>query len=78
MVKYYLLLCLIGYRGDTTTVEHTYNKSEIPCQTVCYKQEFVISGQFSMRYCSTWLRSLLCYIKKFVIEEFVIRVFHCK
>ena len=30
-----------------------------------------------MRYCSTWLRSLLCYIKKFVIEEFVIRVFHC-
>ena len=30
-----------------------------------------------MRYCSTWLRSLLCYIKKFVREEFVIRVFHC-
>ena len=30
-----------------------------------------------MRYCSTWLRSLLCYIKKFVIEEFVIREFHC-
>ena len=30
-----------------------------------------------MRYCSTWLRSLLCYMKKFVIEEFVIRVFHC-
>ena len=30
-----------------------------------------------MRYCSTWLRSLLCYIKKFVIEEFVIKVLHC-
>ena len=60
-----------------TTVEHSYNKSEIPGQAVCYKQEFVISEQFPMRYCSTWLRSLLCYIKKFVIEEFVIRVFHC-
>ena len=59
------------------TVEHSYNKPEIPGQTVCYKQEFVISGQFSMRYCSTWLRSLLCYIKKFVIEVFVIRVFRC-
>ena len=59
------------------TVEHYYNEPEIPCQTVCYKQEFVISEQFPMRYCSTWLRSLLCYIKKFVIEEFVIRVFHC-
>ena len=44
---------------------------------LCYKQEFVISEQFPMRYCSTWLRSLLCYIKKFVIEEFVIRVLHC-
>ena len=30
-----------------------------------------------MRYCSTWLSSLLCYIKNFVIEEFVIRVLHC-
>ena len=59
------------------TVEHSYNKPEIPGQTVCYNQEFVISEQFPMRYCSTWLRSLLCYIKKFVIEEFVIRVFHC-
>ena len=29
-----------------------------------------------MRYCSTWLRSLLCYIKKFLIEEFVVRVLH--
>ena len=58
------------------TVEYSYNKPEIPGQTVCYKQEFVISEQFPMRYCSTWLRSLLCYIKKFVIEEFVIRVFH--
>ena len=58
-------------------MEHSYNKPEIPGQTVCYKQEFVISEQFNMRYCSTWLRSLLCYIKKFVIEEFVIRVFHC-
>ena len=58
------------------TVEHSYNKPEILGQTVCYKQEFVISGQFPMRYCSTWLRSLLCYIKKFVIEEFVIRVLH--
>ena len=59
------------------TVERSYNKPEIPGQTVCYKQEFVMSEQFPMRYCSTWLRSLLCYIKKFVIEEFVIRVFHC-
>ena len=59
------------------TVEHSYNKPEIPGQTVCYKQEFVISEQFPMRYCSTWLRSLLCYIKKFLIEEFVKRVFHC-
>ena len=59
------------------TVEHSYNKPEIPGQTVCYKQEFVISEQFPMGYCSTWLRSLLCYIKEFVIEEFVIRVFHC-
>ena len=62
---------------DIRTVEHSYNKPEFPGQTVCYKQEFVISGQFPMRYCSTWLKSLLCYIKKFVIEEFVIRVFHC-
>ena len=30
-----------------------------------------------MRYCSTWLRSLLCYIKNFVIDEFFIRVLHC-
>ena len=56
---------------------NTHNKPEIPGQSVCYKQEFVISGQFPMRYCSTWLRLLLCYIKKFVIEEFVIRVLHC-
>ena len=61
----------------TRTVEHSYNKPEIPGQSVCYKQEFVISGQFPMRYCSTRLRLLLCYIKKYVIEEFVIRVFHC-
>ena len=60
-----------------TTVEHSYNKPEIPGPIVCYKQEFVTSEQFPMRYCSTWVRSLLCYIKKFVIEEFVIRVFHC-
>ena len=44
-----------------STVEHCYNKPEIPCQTVCYKQKFVISEQFPMRFCSTWLRSLLCY-----------------
>ena len=37
----------------------------------------LLSEQFPMRYCSTWLKSLLCYIKKFVIEEFVIRVLHC-
>ena len=55
----------------------SYNKPEIPGQTVCYKHEFVISEQSPMRYCSTWLRTLLCYIKKFIIEEFVIRVFHC-
>ena len=60
-----------------STVEHSYNKPEIPGQTVWYKQEFVISEQFPMRYCSTWLRPLLCYVKKFVIEEFVIRVLHC-
>ena len=59
------------------TVGHSYNKPEITGQTVRYKQEFVISEQFPMRYCSTWLRSLLCYVKKFAIEEFVIRVFHC-
>ena len=59
------------------TVEHSYSKPEIPVQTLCYKQEFVISKKFPMRYCSTWLRSLLCFIRKFVIEEFVIRVFHC-
>ena len=53
------------------TVEHSYNKTEIPGQTVCYKQKFVISEQFPMRYCSTWLR----YVH--IIEEFVIRVFHC-
>ena len=33
-------------------------------QTVCYKQKFVISKQFPIRYCSSWLRSLLYYIKK--------------
>ena len=60
-----------------TTVEHSYNKPEIPGQTVCYNQEFVISEQFPMRYYSTWLGSLLRFIKKYVIEEFVIRVFHC-
>ena len=59
-------------------MEHSHNnKPEIPGQTVWYKQEFVISEQFPMRYCSTWLRPLLCYIKKFVIVEFVIRVLHC-
>ena len=58
-------------------MEHSYNKPEIPGQTVCYKQEFLISGQFPMRYCSTWLWSLLCYIKKFVIKKLVIRVLHC-
>ena len=63
---------------QTRKMEHSYDKPEIPGQTVCYKQEFVISEQFSMRYCSTWLRSLLCYIKKIVIEEFIIRVFQCK
>ena len=58
-------------------MEHSYNKPKIPGKTVCSKQEFVISEQFPMRLCSTWLRVLLCYIKKFVVEEFVIRVFHC-
>ena len=61
-------------------VEHPYNKPEIPGQTVCYirKQEFVILPEhFLMRYCSTWLRSLLCFIEKFAIEEFDIRVLHC-
>ena len=55
----------------------SYNKPEITDQTVSYKGEFVISEQFPMRYCSTWLRLLLCYIKEFVIEEFVMRVSHC-
>ena len=69
---------LIVTSGDLRdTVEHSYNKPEIPVQIICYKQEFVISEQFPMSYCSTWLRSLLCYIKKFVIEEFVIRVLYC-
>ena len=45
-----------------STVEHSYNKPEIPGRTVCYKQEFVITEQFPMRYCSTWLKSLLCYV----------------
>ena len=31
-----------------------------------------------MRFCSTWLRSLLCYMKNIVIDEFIIRVLHCK
>ena len=64
---------LLTYSG--TLIQ--YNKPEILGQTVCYKQEFVISEQFPRRYCSTWLRSLLCYIKKFVIKGFVIRVVHC-
>ena len=64
---------LTGY-SLVHTVEHSYNKPEIQCWTVCYKQEFVISEQF---YCSTWLRSLLSYIEKFVIEEFLIEVLHC-
>ena len=72
---------------NRNTVQHSYNKPEIPGQTVSHKQEFVASGQFpkamtsAMYYsafCSTWLRPLLCYIKVFVIEEFVIRVFHCR
>ena len=40
-------------------------------------RSFFISGEFPMRYCNTWLRSLFCYIKNFDIEEFVIRVLHC-
>ena len=63
-------------RTYVRTVEHSYNKPEISGQSVCYK-EFFISGEFSMRYCNTWLRSLFCYIKNFDIEEFVIRVLHC-
>ena len=59
------------------TVEHSYNNPEILGQTVCHKQEFVISEQFPMRYYSTWSRSLLCYITKLVIEEFVVGTFHC-
>ena len=55
------LLCLVSclcYWSDSlnnltvlvsTTVEHSYNKPEIPGQSVCYKQECVISGQFPMR-----------------------------
>ena len=71
------LQCIIIHETYVGTVQHSYDKPEILGQTVRYKQEFVISGQCPMRYCSTWLRSLLCYIKKFAIEEFVIRVFHC-
>ena len=59
---------------------HILNKPEIPGQTVCYKQEFVIysiSEQFPMRYCSTWLRSLLCHIKKFVIGCSTVRAYIC-
>ena len=58
--------------GATRLQWNTHITNQNPDQTVCYKQGFVISEQFPMRYCSTWLRSLLCYIKKFVI-----RVFHC-
>ena len=72
ILDHYICTCDLEH-----TVEHSYNKPEIPGQSVCYKQEFVVFGQFPMRYCSTWLRSLLCYIKNFFIEEFVIRVFHC-
>ena len=71
----YIYTCT--YLVNEYTVEHSYNKPEILGQSVCYQQEFVKSGQFPMRYYSTWLRSLLCYIKKFVIEEFVVRVIHC-
>ena len=60
-----------------THIQFSRNKQDILGQPVCHKQEFDISEQFPTRYCSTWLRSLLCYIKKFVIEEFFIRVFHC-
>ena len=35
------------------TVEHSCYKPEIPAQAVCDEQEFIISEQFSMRYCST-------------------------
>ena len=44
----------------------TQNKPEIPQQAVCHRQEPVISEQLPMMYCNTWLRSLLCDIKKFV------------
>ena len=69
----WILIVYYAKSGYVTTVVNSYNKPEIPCQTVSYKQELVVSEQFPMRYSSTWLRSLLCYIKKFV----VIRVFHC-
>ena len=50
---------------------NTRDKPEIVWQTLCC-EEFVTSEQFPMRYCSTWLRPLLCYnIKRFVIEELV-------
>ena len=75
-VLYFTSCCIFEHLHNT--VEHSYNKPDIPGQTVCYKQEFVISEQFPIRYCSTWLRSLLCYTKKPFIEEFVTRVFHCK
>ena len=52
-----------------------YNKPEISGQTVCYKQEFIISGQFPMAYCSGHCFVVSC--KNIVIEEFVIRVLHC-
>ena len=43
----------------------------------CHKHEFVVSGQFLISYCSTWLTLLVCFIKKLVIKELVIRVMQC-
>ena len=38
---------------------------------------FTFTVSFPMRYCTTWSSLLLCCVKKFITEEFVIRVFLC-
>ena len=44
----------------TITLKSMHLADIIPLnQTVCYKQESVISEQFPTRYCSTWSRSII-------------------
>ena len=56
-------------------------KPDIPDRSNCYKQEFVIIliyRTISHEVCTVAhliMRSLLCYVKKFVIEEFFIEYY---